>query len=91
MYPSPAAEGFTVYTKTDCKFCAMVKELLEEQPTTYVQCDEFLDDREAFFAFTEAKGAVNHKTFPIIFYDGIFVGGFADTVKVVKKLESRHS
>jgi len=89
MYPSPA-EGFTVYTKTDCKFCAMVKELLEEQPTTYVQCDEFLADREAFLAFIESKGAVNHKTFTIVFYDGIFVGGFTEAVKLVKNLENQN-
>ena len=80
------AEGFTVYTKADCKYCGMVKELLENEIVTYIPSNEFLDaDRDAFLAFIESKGGKDHKTFPMVFYDGKFVGGFTDTLALMKK------
>jgi len=84
-YPIPSTTGFTVYTKTDCKYCGMVKELLEEEEAQYVQCDQYLDAKEAFLAFIESKGGKGHKSFPMVFYNGTFVGGFTETLKLCKK------
>jgi glutaredoxin len=47
--PAPISEGFTIYTKENCGYCSRVKELLHEESSTIVQCDEFLQtDRESF-------------------------------------------
>ena len=81
----PTSEGFTVYTKTGCKYCSMVKELLQEEAVTYILCDEYLAvDREVFLAFIESKGGKDHKTFPMVFFDGKFVGGFTETLALMK-------
>ena len=86
MIQSPSDEGFTVYTKTDCKYCAMVKELLEDEIVTYILCDEYLaEDKDRFLAFIDSKGGKEHKTFPMVFFDAKFVGGFTDTLTLMKR------
>ena len=84
-YPLPSLTGFTVYTKSDCKFCAMVKELLEEKNVLYIQCNEYLINKEGFLDFIESKGGKDHKTFPMVFYNGDFVGGFIETLRLCKQ------
>lgn len=81
----PTSEGFTVYTKSGCKYCSMVKELLQEEVVTYILSDEYLAaDKEAFLAFIESTGGKDHKTFPMVFFDGKFIGGFTDTLALMK-------
>ena len=84
-YPSPVSSGFTVYTKTDCTYSAMVKELLEEEEVQYIHCDEYMVSKDTFLAFIESKGGKDHKSFPMVFYNGEFVGGFKETLKFCKK------
>ena len=82
-YPSPVKEGFTVYTRLDCKYCVKVKDLLrvEDEEVIFIPADDFLVNKDAFLAFIESKGAVNHKTFPMVFHNGSFIGGFSETLK----------
>jgi glutaredoxin len=82
----PTKQNFTVYTKMNCKYCAKVKELLEHETVTYIPSDEFLTlDKEAFLAFIETNGGKGHKTFPMVFYDGTFIGGFTETFAFMKE------
>lgn len=84
ILPSPT--GFTVYTKTGCKFCSLVKELLEDESPLIIDTTPCIEeDKEVFLAFTESIGAINYKTFPMVFFDGKFIGGFKETFELIKK------
>jgi len=75
----PTATGYTVYTKENCKYCRRVKEILPPE-TKYVQCDMYvLEDREAFLQTMDTMTKINHRTFPFVFYEGIFLGGCDNT------------
>jgi hypothetical protein len=50
-----------------------------------VPCDEFLVDPETktfFLRWLSARAGVPWTTFPAVFYNGQFVGGYQDTVGV---------
>jgi glutaredoxin len=78
----PVPKGYTVYTKTDCQFCTKVKILLEDLELEYtaINCDKYLEaDKAAFLEFIKQRAGKEHKTFPMIFHNGVFIGGFMDT------------
>jgi glutaredoxin len=78
----PSPTGFTVYTKTGCKFCSLVKELLEDESPLLIDATPYLEeDKEAFLA---AMNTGDHKTFPMVFKDGTFIGGFKETYALIK-------
>jgi glutaredoxin len=84
-FPEPQSTGFTIYTKTNCSYCEKVKLLLETLDHTYtaVNCDEFLAEKEAFLSFIQGIAGKGHKTFPIVFFDGMYIGGYDDTHRFV--------
>ena len=89
MFPSPQATGFTVYSKDDCKYCKMVKEILEPFPNVVIiDCEPFLvSQKEEFLQFIEGLAKKPHRTFPMVFHNGLFVGGFLETFKLCDTLE----
>jgi glutaredoxin len=59
-----------------------VKELLKDlKPEPfYINCDNVLSNKkEEFLDFIKRKAGKEHRTFPIVFYNGSFVGGFTET------------
>lgn len=75
----PQSEGYTVYTKENCKYCRKVKQLLPHG-TKYVPCDELIQrDRDGFLAAMDTIAGKQHRTFPFVFHNGQFVGGCDDT------------
>lgn len=89
MFPVPSTVGYTVFTNTGCTYCEFVKELLEEETFIPVNCDEFLtDQKEAFLVYIEGLVGKPHKTFPMVFYEGRFLGGFTETKKYYESLSS---
>jgi glutaredoxin len=83
MTPSPETNGYTIYTKSNCSFCVKVKDFLEREKCKMViiNCDEFLDkNREEFLNDMKTHSIVEWKTFPFVFLDGKFIGGYQDTV-----------
>ena len=85
----PENKGFTIYSKSGCPHCTSVKKLLKEKNFlfTEINCDEYiLEDKDKFLQFIENITKINHRTFPIIFYDNKFVGGFNHTIEFVDKL-----
>ena len=85
-FPAPEPTGFTVYTKTDCSYCVKVKILLEEfeQTFTVINCDEYLMDKPAFLTFVQGIAGKEHKTFPIVFFDGKYIGGYDTTMHFLR-------
>ena len=79
-YELPSEEGYTIYTKSQCSFCVKSKNLLKAEPFTMIDCDEYIiEDKEAFLKFIEKLIGKPYRMFPMIFYDGKFLGGFSET------------
>lgn len=82
-YPVPKT-GFTIYTKTGCTYCDKVKDFLTDAGHEYstILCDDFLKlNKIGFLEFIESIADVPYNTFPIVFHNNQFVGGYNDTVK----------
>jgi len=76
VYVHPYKQGFTLYTKSNCNFCAKVKRLFKSNNMTYkmIQCDKYIAyNKEDFFYFIRNITGRNIRTFPIIFYNGKFI------------------
>lgn len=87
---SPASEGYTIYTKLNCKYCTQVKELLAKEPhnVVIVSCDAYLEplaSKESFLVAMENWCGREHKTFPFVFFNSIFVGGYTETERYVQR------
>jgi glutaredoxin len=81
IYPS---DTWTIYSKSNCLYCTQVKKLLEKESFTIINCDIWLEEQETknlFLASIEKLIGKKYNTFPIVFYNSIFIGGFLDTEK----------
>ena len=88
--PVPLKEGFTIFSKSGCKFCDQVKELLIEENKKYtvINCDTFLEEnKSAFLEHVKILAGKECKTFPIVFLHGVHIGGFMETYKLLLKDE----
>jgi len=82
LIPHPTQKGYTIYTKQNCKYCSQAKELLgkEEPKPLVIECDGFLKkDRAGFLKTMEERLKYEYKTFPMVFHDGVFLGGYTET------------
>ena len=82
----PSDKSFTIYSKSNCKYCVLVKSLLDENKIPYIEinCDEYLSqDKQYFLDFIKEKAMRDFKTFPMVFCDGKFVGGFVETDQLI--------
>lgn len=85
----PNREGFTVYSKSGCPNCMTVKKIIKENSffLTEINCDEYiLEDKDEFLKFIENVAETSYKTFPMVFYEGQFIGGLSHTTEQINKL-----
>lgn len=78
----PQENGYTIYSKQDCMFCIKAKKLLDVDKYTYttIHCDELLlNNRVEFLNFMSKF--TSQKTFPFIFHNGQFVGGYQELLE----------
>ena len=69
---------YTVYTKSKCFYCDKIKELMSVsgENVEYVSCDEWLaTKRTHFLNIMKLKTQKENVTFPIVFFEGKYVGG----------------
>jgi len=90
-FTQPLSTGFTVYSKSGCIMCSKVKNLLKEKSIFFqvIDCDDYLiEDKEGFLSFMEScvGSSKPQRSFPIVFYDAKFIGGFQETNEFVQKL-----
>jgi glutaredoxin len=93
MFPEPTSNGFFVYSKTKCSYCDKVKQLFNSNQYSYTEiiCDDYLLDekiKESFLSFIQLLTNREYRTFPIVFKDGVFIGGFTDTREYIERLLS---
>lgn len=88
-FEKPSVNGFTVYSKSGCHNCSTVKKILQDKNLAYnvVDCDDYIiEDKVNFLLFITELTEREIKQFPIIFYDGIIVGGYNETKDFIDKL-----
>ena len=80
----PIQNEWTIYTKSNCDYCTKVKKILENESYTLVNCDKWLetqDDKTIFLDQMKKIIGYEHKTFPMVFNDKKFIGGFYEVEK----------
>ena len=80
----PNAKGYTIYTKSGCAYCNLAKQLLNKHSHIIIDCDEiYLDNKNVFFEKMMEYTKISHKTFPIIFFNGQFIGGYSEIKQIL--------
>jgi glutaredoxin len=85
----PLTNGFTIYSKSGCPNCTNVKKLLQDNKIEYyvIDCDDYLiENRDNFLEFMKNITETEIKTFPVIFLDGKFLGGFKEVKDYIEKI-----
>jgi glutaredoxin len=84
-WPEPSRVGYTVYTKSGCPFCDKASTALQgvsfAKDVEWVNADPYLADpvsKEAFLRSIETFAGEKWRTFPMVFHEGRFVGGYTD-------------
>ena len=81
-FVEPFENKFTIYSKSGCINCRIVKDLLKTNHLEYeiIDCDDYLlEDKENFLLFIKSYSISEWKSFPIVFCDGKFIGGLIET------------
>ena len=86
----PIQEGWTVYAKSDCVYCDKVKDLLHQlnEVLNIIDCDDVLKPRYVKLQFLEHMKKLigsEYKTFPMVFKDNQFIGGFNEVEKFLNE------
>lgn len=85
---APLEIGFTIYSKSECSYCTKVKKILLDKQIFFldVECDKYLiEDKVGFLLFIKERANKEYKTFPMVFKDGKFIGGFTETQQWLEK------
>ena len=73
------AAEFTIYYSPDCKYCLLALELLRDKRADFTAIK--IDDFPALLKRMKGKIPAEHRTKPIIFRRGKFLGGYTDLAK----------
>lgn len=75
--------NWLIYTKSNCDYCTKVKDLLQsEQIIKIINCDNWLkntEDKNEFLKLIRNVIGYEYKTFPIVFLNDKFIGGYNET------------
>ena len=85
---APIIGKYTVYSKSGCKYCTNVKDLLKQHNIDFslVDCDEYLVNRKPeFLLYIKNTANREWKTFPMVFDGNQFIGGYRETVEYLEK------
>jgi glutaredoxin len=82
----PTENGYFMYSKSGCKFCKMAKELLPD--VTVVNVDEQIKtDKAKCLDQISTVAEVEITTFPVIFFNEIFIGGYTESKEHLSMME----
>jgi len=77
----PLSDGYTIYTKSGCKWCVHAKRFFTE--AKIINCDQLLrEDRDDFLAKMDEYTS-GHRSFPMVFNNNEFIGGYHESIKRV--------
>lgn len=81
VYPLPNDNIITLYTKNNCRYCIAAKNLLIKNNIKHeiINCDNFLlENRDKLVDFLTKTAKIEIKTFPVIFYNKNYIGGYTE-------------
>lgn len=79
MFPKPSPIGYTIYSKSECIFCDKAKLLLRDYECTIIDCDDYITNNKTdFLDFVKVICNMEYTTVPVIFYNGLFIGGYSE-------------
>lgn len=89
-FTEPTIGKYTIYSKSGCKHCTRVKDLLDEHNIDFslVDCDKYLIEQEKkqyFLQYIKTIANKEWKTFPIVFDGTQFIGGYYETFEYLEK------
>ena len=87
-FVEPDDSGYTIYSKSNCNYCIKIKQALIQKKYYFleIQCDEYLiKNRDNFLSFIQDKIGKTYTTFPMVFYDGKFIGGSVEGIAHIEK------
>jgi glutaredoxin len=90
---TPHDDIVTVYTKSNCKWCDKVKEVLNKNsiPCRIINCDLYLKNKKAeFLNFIAVIAKREYKTFPMVFNGLEFIGGHDDTILFIQNSDKNN-
>jgi glutaredoxin len=90
-FEQPYSSGYTIYSKTGCVYCNKAKSDLNARNIVpiVIDCDEYLlEDRAGFLDFIKQKAGKEYRSFPMIFYNGNFIGGYVELKTQMVDLQS---
>ena len=80
-------DGYFIYTKSNCKYCKNVKKLVPN--ARIVNSDDYLkENRDNFLEFVDKLSGKKPRTFPMVFLNKRFIGGYTETKDYIEKLEA---
>ena len=88
----PNNNGFTIYSKSGCINCTKFKKLLKDKNILYneINCDEYIiENKDFFLLFIFNKSKKEYKTFPMIFFNSEFIGGYNEAKENIEINENK--
>jgi len=81
---------YVIYSKSGCPYCTKSKNLLKNDNYEYINCDEYLlENKQEFLEFIKTlTNNIEVKTFPIIFYENKYIGGYNELLHHYNKEKS---
>lgn len=79
--PIPHKTIYTIYSKSGCPYCERAKAALTANNLVYeeVNCDAYLaENRQLFLDRMKKTAGKDYRTFPMVFYNGHFLGGYVE-------------
>lgn len=80
---------YIIYSKPNCKFCDMAKDLLDSKSINYVEIKIDVGQKRAeessYISISELKTEFpNVRTAPVITRDGLLIGGYNELTDLIK-------
>lgn len=86
MFEQPDSSSYTIYSKSNCLYCTKAKQLLKDETFHIIDCDQYLSERKLEFMEFISK-FTKQNTFPFIFYNGGFIGGYNELLNHLTFME----
>jgi len=88
----PKNTNFIVYGNTECKYCSNAIQLLinTKKKYCYVNIKTLPNEQIALIRNLIKNTTNNYQYIPVIFYNGVFIGGYDDLKIFLKRYQNSH-